>query len=136
MNQGKKKMPKMKTIIRIIALFLVLFTFPANSVFAGDMGGINSKALTQKTITVTSPNIQTAQKIHSYLMAGTSITLKIQNKNAANKFVSTLQGKMKSVNKQGVIFQHGKATRKGRYCFYDISKDDARLYQYSVRINL
>lgn len=121
-----------KTITKIAALFLVLLVFPTNNVCAGTMGAMNSRLPAQKTITVVAPNIQTAKKLHSYLMGGASVALKIQNRSSANRIISTLQEKIKAVNKQGVIFQHEKGTKKGRYCIYNISKNDAKLYQYSV----
>lgn len=121
-----------KTITKIAALFLALLIFQTNNVCAGNMRAMSSRIPAQKTITVVVPNIQTAKKLHLYLMSGASVALNIQNRSSANRIISTLQEKIKAVNKQGVIFQHGKGTKKGRYCIYNISKNDAKLYQYSV----
>lgn len=123
----------MKKVRRVVAYILVIAILLTGHIpVSASSYMLYAKSPAQKSIVVTKVNASVASKLHAYLIKGYSVSLKVSNKGAANKIISSLQEKIKSVNKQGIIFQYEKAKNEKKYAVYTVSKDNAKLYKYSI----
>ncbi|MBQ4067754.1 MAG: hypothetical protein IJC76_00740 [Lachnospiraceae bacterium] len=115
-----------KSILWLLAvvMFFTMLVVPTTEVNAAN---------TAKTLKITKATNSTAKKIDKYLLKGTPIVIKVSGSvSTSEKKVKKLQKLIKEVNKQGVIFQYEKGDKVGKYYTYVISKDNAKLYKYSV----
>lgn len=86
------------------------------------------------TVTVTKADDKTVKKIDSLLMKEKAFKLKIKgNKKAAQKIYNDILKKIKKVNKQDIIFQYEYYQKVGKYYIYNVNKESAKLYKYSVK---
>lgn len=113
--------------------FLVLFTL-----FFVSLGCVatDSKMVAHaKTITVNKVDGETAKKVHSVIYKGKSLTLKVKgNSSESGKKIRSLVKKVGEVNQYAVIFHYKKGSRSGRYYNYSISRENAQLYMYTVKL--
>lgn len=117
---------KLKRLVSTVLTIGILFS-------CIELTTVNSAAATATTISVTKATKAVARSIHSLIIQGKSVTLKVLgNKAKSQKKVTSLQNKIKKVNEQGVIFQYAKGKKTGKYYTYKISSSNAKLYKYSV----
>lgn len=117
---------KIKKIFISFLASIMIFTVTVNDFI------IPVEAVT--TITITKANDSTAKKLNSALNKGKTIYLKVKgNKTSSKKLLSSLNTKIKKINKQGVVFKYSGGKKSGKYYKYTISSSNANYYKYSVK---
>lgn len=88
-----------------------------------------------KTITVNKSDNETAKKVHNYIYKGKALTLKVKGNGAdSNKKIKSLVKKVGATNQYDIIFHYTKGTQSKGYCNYTVSKENAQLYMYTVKL--
>lgn len=121
---------KTKKSILWLLTIVMIFTMLVNPTMEVDAANTVYAA---KTLKITKASTSTAKKIDKYLLKGTPVVIKVKGSaSSSEKVVKKLQNLIKKVNKQGVVFQYEKVGKSRKYYTYKISKDNAKLYKYSV----
>lgn len=120
---------------KIICIILVQFIFV--QAFS-DCMNINRTvcAKTQKTeiISVVDVNATVCEKIHENLMKGKPLTIKVKGDTKKTKTIITQTvNSVRKLNKQGIYFKYKSSGKKGQYCYYTVSADNAKAYKYGVK---
>lgn len=120
-----------KTICIILVQFILVQAF-------SDFMNINRTACakTQKseTISVVDVNATVCEKIHENLMKGKPLTIKVKGDAKKTKTIITQTvNSVRKLNKQGIYFKYKASGKKGQYCYYTVSADNAKAYKYGVK---
>lgn len=141
-KNGKYK--KVKTIsVKKKRFFTYKMTGKADTKYSFKVRGLNGKkkgkfsnvrtVVIPLKLTVTSADSFNISKLHSVLVNGKGLTLKIKgSKAAADKTIKTLQNKIQAYNKQDVLFKYKYENKSGSYCMYSITSDNALRYKYTI----
>lgn len=126
----------MKSRKKYFCILLVLMLHLSFLIGAMEVGAAKSmKKQEQKIeITVKTATDEIANQIDSYLGKEKGVSLKVKgDKKTADKKVLSLREKIKAVNRYGVVFQHDGGKKNKDFYEYNISRENAKLYNLSVR---
>lgn len=93
-----------------------------------------AKAKKATTICIDNVNSKVCEKIHKNLSKGNPIVLKVKGSKAiAKKKITKTVNSVREMNKQGIYFKYKETKKKGKYCYYTVSADNAKAYKYGVK---
>ena len=110
--------------LTLIASLVLATAAPSFSAFMPEAGLLSTVEAATKTITVKKADTSTAKAVNKVLMSGKALNLKVKgNKANSKKLIKNLQKKIKTTNKDGVIFQYEAVGASGSYYKYKIIFD-------------
>lgn len=126
----------MKSRKKYFCILLVLMLHLSFLIGAMEVGAAKSRKKQEQKIeiTVKTATDEIANQIDSYLGKEKGVSLKVKgDKKTADKKVLSLREKIKAVNRYGVVFQHDGGKKNKDFYEYNISRENAKLYNLSVR---
>lgn len=67
-------------------------------------------------------------------MKGKSFTIKVKGDTKKTKtIIKQTVNSVRRLNKQGIYFKYKASGKKGQYCYYTVSADNAKAYKYGVQ---
>ena len=116
-----------KKILVPITLILFIFFLSTNVTYTNAHAKSNS-------IIIKDTGEATVKKIDKHLKKGKSLVLKVKGSDKnADKTISALQKHIQKSNDAGVVFQFTKGSKSGAYRTYNISADNAKMYNYTIK---
>lgn len=87
------------------------------------------------TVTIKKADTNTAKKLDKTLKKCKKLTLKVRgSKKASKKLITSVNKKLQQVNEYSVVMQCSYQKTKKGYSYYSVSKDNARLYTYTIKL--
>ena len=95
---------------------------------------VYAKTQSTYTISITNVNSEVCETIHNNLSNGRPLTLKVKgNEKTAKKLLDKTVSSVRKINKQGIYFKYQASGKRGNYCYYTVSADNAKAYKYGVK---
>ena len=125
----------MKKMKRILSLLLaqILLVLAICACMDTD-STVYAKTQSPYTISISKVDTKVCEKIHKNLSNEKPLTLKVKgNEKTAKKLLDKTVSSVRKINKQGIYFKYEASGKKGKYCYYTVSADNAKAYKYGVK---
>jgi len=121
----------MNNIIKKILIPITLILFIC---FLSDNVTCTNAHAKSNSIIIKDTGEATVKELDKCLKKGKSLVLKVKGSDKnADKTISALQKHIQKTNGAGVVFQFTKGSKSGAYCTYNISADNAKMYNYTIK---